>query len=175
MATLARSLRVCLPVVLAALAAAPALAAETKAPARTRTEQARTAPVDLNSATADELKALPGIGSAGAKKIIDNRPYARTAELLDKNVVSQRTYNRIRDRVVAHGGAADADIVVSASPRLPANESPYGRDTVWVDTASGIYHRDGDAGYGKTTPGRYMTEGEAIRAGYRLSKQTETR
>ena len=174
MVILVRWLRVCLPVVLGALVATPALAADTKAPARPRTGQARTVPVDLNSATADELQALPGVGKAAAKKIIDNRPYARTDELVGKNVVSQRTYDNIRDRVVAHGSAMDADVAASASPRLLANESPYGRDTVWVDTASGNYHRDGDAGYGKTAQGGYMTEAEAIRAGYRLSKQAET-
>jgi hypothetical protein len=99
---------------------------------------------------------------------------ATPALAADTKAAARATTEQAR-RVVAHGGAADADVAVSASPRLPANESPYGRDTVWVNTASGIYHRDGDPWYGKTKQGRYMTEDEAIRAGYRLSKQTETK
>jgi DNA uptake protein ComE-like DNA-binding protein len=58
-------------------------------------------PVDINSASADELKAIPGIGDAYSKKIIDNRPYKRKDELVQKKVVPQATYDKIKEHIVA--------------------------------------------------------------------------
>jgi len=57
--------------------------------------------LDLNSATQSELKALPGIGDAYSKKIIDGRPYQRKDQLLSKNILPQATYDKIKDLVIA--------------------------------------------------------------------------
>lgn len=58
-------------------------------------------PIDINSASADELKSVPGIGDAYAKKIIDNRPYKGKDELVSKNVIPQATYNKIKGQIIA--------------------------------------------------------------------------
>ena len=68
-------------------------AASTKAPAQL---------LDLNSATKDELAALPGIGDAYAAKIIGGRPYKAKNELTSKKILPEGTYKKIAPLVVAH-------------------------------------------------------------------------
>ena len=57
--------------------------------------------IDINSAPADKLKTLPGIGDAFAKKIVDGRPYSGKDSLVSKNILSEATYNKIKDMIVA--------------------------------------------------------------------------
>jgi competence protein ComEA len=57
--------------------------------------------IDINSATAAELDALPQIGAARAAAIIKNRPYNGKDDLLNRKIIPKNAYDAIKDKVIA--------------------------------------------------------------------------
>ena len=89
-----------------ALAAAPYQSGSKGSPSKgsaskTTTTQASSKLIDINSASTDELKSLPGIGDAYAAAIIKNRMYANKRQLVSRKVVPQATYDKIADKIIA--------------------------------------------------------------------------
>jgi DNA uptake protein ComE-like DNA-binding protein len=81
-----------------------ALAFALSAPAATLlapAAQAEAALLDINSATKDQLDALPGIGAARSEAIIKGRPYNGKDDLLNRKIIPENVYNGIKDKIIA--------------------------------------------------------------------------
>ncbi len=96
------NLRHLLPTIcLAALCVSPFASSMSVAQA---SKPAATAPaqlVDLNTASRDQLKALPGVGDAYADRIIKGRPYTAKTQLIQRGLIPPATYAKIKDLVIA--------------------------------------------------------------------------
>jgi DNA uptake protein ComE-like DNA-binding protein len=95
-------------------AAAPAVKATTTTKTTTATKTAPAASaakvekVDINTATKEQLMALPGIGDAIADKIIAGRPFANKHQLVDKGMVNKGQYAKMTSHIIASGGMASS-------------------------------------------------------------------
>lgn len=146
--------------------------------------------VDLNTASEKQLDSLPGVGSATAKKIVAGRPYSSVDDL-SKAGVSASTVKKITPLVTVSGGSAAAAPTVKPStpvsersparsesaPAAPAkavgssaSQGTPGPGMVWVNLESGVYHYQSSRFYGKTKSGKYMSEADAVKAGYHPAK-----
>jgi Helix-hairpin-helix motif len=155
-------------------------------------QEASKATVNINTATQDELANLPGMTKRKAAKLIAGRPYASSDDL-SKSGLTPKQIDKIKPLITYEGGAASAATVTSSTPSAVSNpenphttrnaasteptsqsaaaQTPPQPGMVWASPKSKIYHVQGDRYYGKTKNGQWMTEADAIKAGYRKSKQ----
>jgi DNA uptake protein ComE-like DNA-binding protein len=73
--------------------------------------------VDINSASEKEIADLKGINKEEARKIIKNRPYARKDELVSKNVITEKDYDKIKDHIVARQHGSEMVDINNASEK----------------------------------------------------------
>ncbi len=96
--------------------------APTAAPKTTVLPQAQTGSqeqgglVDINSASADELDKLVGVGPARAKAIISHRPYNGKDDLAHRKIIPQNVYDQIKDKIIARQGTAQGPSGSAGSP-----------------------------------------------------------
>ncbi len=79
-------------------------AAQDAAPTPSISEKiaADAAKLDLNTATPEQLRALPGMGDAYAKRIVDGRPYTAKNQLVTRGILPQAAYEQIKEQIIAH-------------------------------------------------------------------------
>ncbi len=140
------------------------------------------APVNLNTASQSDLEALPGVGPATAKRLLRDGP-THQSRTSPKRGFPKNTIDKIASMVtVGAAPGAQAPKPAPAATAAPAStparatstsataQQPPVKGMVWVNLESKVFHREGDRFYGNTKKGKFMTEADAVKAGYREAK-----
>jgi competence protein ComEA len=98
------------------------MAADEKSDMASDKKAAKANLVDINSASKDELVALPGIGDAYAQKIIDGRPYTSKAQLVSKKILPKATYEGVKAQIVAKHAAGEKMTKPTKSEKMTHEE-----------------------------------------------------
>lgn len=133
--------------------------------------------INLNTASEEELQELRGVGEVTAKKIIAGRPYQSVADLV-KAGVPKATVEKIRAAVTVQSGVTEKPKRIAKEVSEPEEgpdpsvvaQKPPQPGMVWVNTDTGIFHKEDSRWYGKTKEGKFMTEDDATKAGYHGAK-----
>jgi competence protein ComEA len=110
------ALAVCVPLAAGAAKPASAPAKGASAPAKPASAPQATAPIDINSASPETLKTLPGVGDAEAAKIVAGRPYHSKADLVTKKILPMGVYGEIKGRIVAMQKSPPASAATGKKP-----------------------------------------------------------
>lgn len=78
-----------------------AKAAKVETKAENKAENKAEDKIDINRASADELRKIDGIGEARSAAIIKGRPYRSKDELVSKNIIPKSVYDKIKERIIA--------------------------------------------------------------------------
>src|SRR5205085_9007617 len=106
-----------------------------KAPSETSNQNAskESSKLDLNTATKEQLDALPGIGDAYAQKIVEGRPYKSKSDLVRKGILPSSAYDKIKDQVTAQpeSKAEKTETPKAAAPQSTSSAAsqPGGRSS----------------------------------------------
>jgi len=132
--------------------------------ARNETVRART-----TQQTGDQVKGDSSTTTKSAKKNADSAARPK------KNSSKSSTAPNAAAAPVSNPPAAPSGTLGSTAPATKPTSaqqqtSPVNSaGMVWVNTDSGVYHKPGTHWYGKTKQGKYMTEADAQKAGYRAT------
>ena len=114
------------------------------------------------------LVSIPALHAQAAQSGTSNKPQTNTASPDMPSPAKQASTSSASSTAAAT--TQDSNKRTSATSATAQTPPEKGAGMVWVNTATGVYHKPGTRWYGKTKKGKYMLEADAIKAGYKAAK-----